>query len=342
MSRALVLLAALALFGSGDARNGSLLVTSSPGRAYVLSGGELRLAADALPIARAHIAPGGKLVAYETGRPLTSLEVVGADGSGGRTIVTGGCLQHYAGCPFDFAWAPDGKRLAVVLVANDSTRVRVYSSAGQMLADVTPPAVHVLTTYSALTWSPDGRWLGFVRFLGTEGTSSCCRATYVLMHPDGSGLRTLFTIHDPIHDTPTVSWAPNGAQLAFVSDAHGDPHFAVVDVASRAVHRLRLDSWQAPPAWSPDSSRLAVADSLDGTIQVITPSGRMLKKLRVHASTGPVWSPDGKTLAFSLGNPDAPRNRSQVLTISPGGGRTRVVATLPQGSQVIQLEWAHT
>jgi Tol biopolymer transport system component len=342
MSRALVLLAALALFGSGDARNGPLLVSASPGRAYVLSGGELRLAAEALPIARAHIAPGGKLVAYDTGRPLTSLEVVSVDGTGGRASVTGDCLQNYAGCPFDFAWAPDGKRLAVVLVAKDSTRVRIYSSAGQMLADVTPPAARVLTTYNALTWSPDGRWLGFERFLGTEGTSSCCRATYVLMHPDGSGLRTLFTIHDPIHDTPTVSWAPNGAQLAFVSDAHGDPRFAVVDVASGEVHRLKLDSWQSPPAWSPDSSRLAIADWHDGTIQVIKPSGVVLQKLRVHASTGPVWSPDGKTLAFSLGNPDAPRNMSQVLMIPAGGGHARVVATLPRGSQVIQLEWART
>jgi Tol biopolymer transport system component len=167
-------------------------------------------------------------------------------------------------------------------------------------------------------------------------------STYVLMRPDGTRLRTLFTIHDPFHGTPLVSWAPNSTQLAFVTNAHyGDPHFAVIDVASGEMHRLRLDSWQSPPAWSPDSSRLAVADWHEGTIQVVTPTGRVLQKLRVHASTGPVWSPDGKTLAFSLGNPDAPRNRSHVLTISPGGGDARVVATLPRGSQVIQLERAH-
>jgi Tol biopolymer transport system component len=228
----------------------------------------------------------------------------------------------------------------VVLVADDEARIRIYTTSGQLTADITPPAAQVLTTYSSLTWSPDGRWLGFVRGLGLEGTRSCCSATYDVMHPDGSGLRTLFKIHDPLHGTPLVSWAPNGKQLAFVSDSHfGDPHLAVVDVRTARVHPLKLFSWDAPPAWSPDSSKLAVADYHQGAIHVVRTDGRVLETLRVHASTGPAWSPDGKTLAFSRGNPDQPSNPSVVLTISPAGGPTHVVATLPQGSQVIQLEW---
>ena len=137
-----------------------------------------------------------------------------------------------------------------------------------------------------------------------------------------------------------MSWAPNGKQLAFVSDSHfGDPHLAVVDVRTARVHPLKLFSWDAPPAWSPDSSKLAVADYRQGTIHVVRSDGHVVKTLRVHASTAPAWSPDGKMLAFGRGNPDQPGNPSVVLTISPAGGPTHVVATLPQGSQVIQLEW---
>jgi Tol biopolymer transport system component len=329
-------LAALALVGAGAAqRNGPLLVTafrSSPfsDRAYTLQGGRLRLAAQA-PFDSAALAPGGKLLALVAGLQQSRLLVVGADGRGRHTIVTAGCMLGT--CPLEAAWAPDGKRLAVVVVAGGASLVRIYGAGGRLLADVTPPAADPQTIYGHVTWSPDGAWLGLWRETGDEGTATCCKGDYLIEHPDGTGLKTLLPIREPIHDVPQVSWAPNGRRIAVATDGKDrrDPRFAVVDVPSGKLHRLAVPAFTSTQAWSPGSTLLA-AGAPDGRVRVVTTAGRVVRTLAVHLTTPPVWSPDGATIAFGAGTQD-------VLTVPAGGGPASRVATLPKGWQLTGLQW---
>src|SRR3954463_7833925 len=64
--------------------------------------------------------------------------------------------------------------------------------------------------------------------------------------------------------------------------------------------RVRLTHGPASydgPRWSPDGKRI-LALGPPGLV-ILTPTGHVLRRIRVHASTyQPRWSPDGKTIAF--------------------------------------------
>jgi Tol biopolymer transport system component len=297
-------------------------------RVYVLSGGRLDVATRRHGL-QAHIAPGGKLIAFDAGRSVPHLDIVRADGTGRHRVATERCLQIQP-CGLTFAWARDGRRLAVVLADRGSPRLRILAPSGRILSDVKLPATlhptqFTVTSYFGLTWSPDGRWIGLERGNGFDETG------YFLMHPDGAGRRELIRTHE-MHDSPAVSWAPDSKRLAFATDGRlpSDPRFAVVDVASGTLHRLNLASYTWPPAWSPDSQRLLVAGR-DG-IQVATASGEILRTIPGHAFS-PVWAPDGKSIAF-IGRSGV------VLTIPARGGEAHVAARLPRGWHASTLEWA--
>ncbi len=210
----------------GGSTDGTLFVIGSRSaphpetRVWAVEHGEARLVSRA-PFEKAALASGGKLLAIVTGRGLAErnrlrVDVLATNGSGQRTVVRAGCLAKQ--CPLDFAWSPDGSRLAVVLVAAGSARVRIYSAAGALLGDVTPPTVSGPALYERVDWSPDGRWIGVLQEVGTAGTRFCCKYDYLLLRPGGGVAKVLFDIADAIHDTPVVSWAPNGKHVALTTE----------------------------------------------------------------------------------------------------------------------------
>jgi TolB protein len=111
--------------------------------------------------------------------------------------------------------------------------------------------------------------------------------------------------------------SPRGDQLAFISDAAGNPDLFIqgFDAASGAVGKPRQiftakAATQASPAFSPDGSQLAFVSNKDGAARIyvmavpkedqradsITPC---LISRRCRENTSPSWSPDGKYIAYS-------------------------------------------
>ena len=99
-------------------------------------------------------------------------------------------------------------------------------------------------------------------------------------------------------------WSPNGKQIAFASDADGDPEIVLMNADGTGITQLTNNRGVADfgPAWSPDGKQIAFTSDRDGNgeIYVMNVDGTGVTRLTNNAAFDflPVWSPDGKQLAF--------------------------------------------
>jgi WD40 repeat protein len=341
--RVFILLAAVTAIASAGTDNGPLLVTAVrdgppySGRLYVVSEGVLKKLADREFTFAARIAPGGKLVAFESGRcggQDQVLEVVRVDGTRGHRIASADAYGHGGNsvCTgIAFAWDAEGKRLAVILPKHGIPHLRTLTPAGRILSDVElpykkRPNLYTITYYNGLSWSPDGQWVG------TELGRGGGYVGYLLMHPDGSARRLIFRTYE-YHDFPVVSWSPDGTQLAIVTEGRlpRDPNVAVFDVRSGTMRDLHLEHATSAD-WSPDSRRL-VLSVYDRGVLIVTTAGKIIRTISRPQARSALWSPDGQTIAFIDGK--------KVVEVSAAGGSPRVVAALPPQWKPDRLSWAH-
>jgi hypothetical protein len=140
-------------------------------------------------------------------------------------------------------------------------------------------------------WSPRGDWIAY-----THDTESALRGPTMdlsLVRPDGSRRHRVYRVGDAVKDGPAVSWSPNGRYLAFMTDHFTpyDPKLGVIDVAKGRLRRIRhvpaVNTGFGPPAWSPDSRRIAAPGAF--RFFTVSPLGTHVRTFPL-ASTGSVWS----------------------------------------------------
>jgi hypothetical protein len=221
------------------------------------------------------------------------------------------------------AWSPDGRRVAFERAAgsvNELWTVNVASGRERRLVrrGVSP------------TWSPDGRWIAFG---GRDGLTA--------IRPDGTGERLIGTTYRSVEQP---SWSPNGRCLAgraYDEGGLGDNlGLAIMDSRGGSPHViLRYDprfvtTTNAAPSWSHDGRHLLIVGQTTFTrrssnrlvrVNVDGTSSRTLTRYRdiSHA----VYSPDGRTIAFSRRKLQAGADKSTdgVYTMPAKGGRSRLV-----------------
>jgi Tol biopolymer transport system component len=202
----------------------------------------------------------------------TDLLVVPATG-GAPTVV-----RHFEGDPLpgEPTWSPDGLRLAFPLsTAKHPTKqsqfldaLNVLDLATGALAQITPLALGA----SDPDWSPDGQLIAFASAAG--------HSPYVyLVHPDGSGLRSI-TVKAKIFSRIKAerhvgriaqfqpTWSPDGTLIAFAREsrpcggrhmnsctgADREPPFDLWTMRPDGTHVRQLTRgarFQAQPAWGP-------------------------------------------------------------------------------------------
>jgi Tol biopolymer transport system component len=284
--------------------------------------------------------PDGRQIAYSWSiGKWYDLRIVGIDGSAPRVLCKAdpGKRQN---APFSRDWSRDGKHILAKLVQGDEDHI--------VLVSVEDGSVRKLKSLGAqelgrMTLSPDGRYVvyslkGDIHILATDGS-----------------------LDAPLVEHPGLDfwpfWTPDGKRVLFSSDRSGSLAFWLLDVeqgrakgAPTLIHEAQYS--HRIMGFTQDGSFYYGIKNLNKDVYVATldlEAGEVLSpptkiSLRFEGSNrAPVWSPDGKRLAYfsrrGIWGPDVLVVRSletgQERDISLQGGLQpylQLVFNLPQWS----------
>jgi Tol biopolymer transport system component len=173
-------------------------------------------------------------------------------------------------------------------------------------------------------WSPDGRWLAFVR--GTR---------LIVMRANGTQLTE---VASPVSGSPT--WSPDGTRLAFMAFApfpNLDIHVVNFDGTGRqniTNHSAREES----PSWSPDGERIVFVSDRDGRRDIYTMRAKDAHHLSTTGSRHGImfvhaWFSGGDGWGSGMMDSDG-GNRRRII----GGSAPATPALSPDGSMIAFID----
>lgn len=224
----------------------------------------------------------------------------------------------------EFAWSLDGARLVFHTTApGDPLFVRAGTDATARQIYVAAPGIHC----HFLTWSPDGKFIYFVRGDPPSGDWDIWR-----LRPTGAGLERLTFHHTRVTypvllDARTIlhllwgdatvdrvgapSISPDGRRIAFIVERGGATQLYTVDYDGQNPKAVtRTLALRGDLAWGPDARSIVGAIVSDGEPRLakIFLDATPPQSIVSDYSVDPVWSPDGKYFVYT---------GAQVATIFP-------------------------
>lgn len=237
--------------------------------------------------------PDGTRLAFVLGRyRQMSLYVAASEGGRPRRLAPCGyCGQQYGG---RLGWSPDSRWIAFSRDADGQESLWVVAASGGQPHRITDCREACVDVQPA--WSPDGHRLVFQRWSG---------GLYIV-RPNGSGLTRIASGADP-------EWSPGGRRIVFTHDFGS---IAVANANGSHVHVLFAGApatGPAAPSWSSNGRKLVFFKTpgrpghYRAEVWTMNANGSGRKRLyRSGCCVGlwapPIWSPDGRMIAFSEGH----------------------------------------
>lgn len=221
--------------------------------------------------------------------------IMNADGSGTKQLTID------KACDFDPKFSPDGSKIAFTSVRDGYAHIYCMDVDGSNVTKITSGSCMDFMG----SWSPDGATIAFT------SSRSGSYDIYV-MNADGSSIIQL-TTHEGDDGWPVFS--PDGQKIVFVSDRNGSYDLYTMHTDGTGVHQLTdTPAHENFPQYSPDGQKIAFISrwetgvelciiNNDGTEKesLVTPPSLIVDTMARHRDRiigYPVWSPDGKKIAF--------------------------------------------
>jgi hypothetical protein len=148
----------------------------------------------------------------------------------------------------------------------------------------------------------------------------------------------------------SVSWSPDGKQIAYLSDASGEYEIYVrAQDGSGSPRRVTRDGgiWRFQPAWSPDGKKLAYSDKLErvrivdvatGATTDVDTSTRRTSPNTPGRRTAAGWSTTGATGATCARSGCTRSTSARACACRTEPPRTSAPRSIPTGAGCIPLE----
>ncbi|MGH9948872.1 MAG: FG-GAP-like repeat-containing protein [Pyrinomonadaceae bacterium] len=245
-----------------------------------------------------------------------------ADGSNHRRLTNNEVNEQGA------KWSPDRQKIVYFRRETSALPFQIWI----MNADgsVQTRLTNTVTRDYSPSWRPDGEKILFSR---CDASGVCDLYT---MNPDGTG-QAVFPNLTTANDEDQGSFSPDGTNVVFVCSTGGSSftNQNICTANADGTGRQTVTNTVSPisnsdPAFSPDSTKIAFSrwsttSILSSDIFTINENGSGETRLTNNgiADLGPIWSPDGQTLAFSS-EPEAVFVEAYTMNAVNGSSLTRL------------------
>jgi TolB protein len=220
----------------------------------------------------------GSRLAFRTLSDPQGLGVINADGSNVLTLDVPSTAQQPT-------WSPDGTRIAFA-AQDDAGAWKIYAVA------VNNGLLEELGAGQHPAWGPNN-WLAYngcddLQDENSDGDRLC---GIHLRDLGGSDVVRLTVDEKDIG----LSWAPDGTQVAYMSDHDGNWEIYLLDFPwGKVVRMTRHEADDGLPTWSPDGQHIAFLSNREGTwaVYVMSRDGKTLSKVLDVAVEHPDWLHD--------------------------------------------------